>query len=235
MHSTRVQGMVDLYQDAMQCLKARPMVDPDKAAVFGASYGGSLAIAYAGQTHGLSAILLAYPAPVAPFEYLGLLTGTGAPREWRAGPSRTSLPRGARQGRAKIPDQRGALLPSLRSSRLPRPGQVDLRPHSRRNGLGEDGRVSEGSALSAAPKASESPRAAVAAPSPGPSAKSSWRRTPGSPQRPHVRREDPQTSEGIPEAVSMSSFAARVNRIAFARFPFNWNVPSTIAFNGSTS
>ncbi len=42
-------------------------------------------------------------------------------------------------------------------------------------------------------------------------------------------------SEGTRAAVSTSSFAARVNRIAFARFPLMRNVPSRIAFTGSTS
>jgi len=40
---------------------------------------------------------------------------------------------------------------------------------------------------------------------------------------------------GIRVAVSTSSFAARVNRIALARFPLMRNVPSRIAFTGSTS
>ena len=38
---------------------------------------------------------------------------------------------------------------------------------------------------------------------------------------------------GIRVAVSTSSFAARVNLMAFARFPLIRNVPSRIAFTGS--
>ena len=74
MENPRTRKLVSLYEDAMAFLAARPMVDASKAAVYGASFGGSLAIAYAGQRHGLSAVVLAYPAPVKPFEYLGLLT-----------------------------------------------------------------------------------------------------------------------------------------------------------------
>ena len=74
MQHPRTRKLVTLYEDAMSYLKQRAMVDPAKAAIYGASFGGSLAVAYAGQHHGLSAVVLAYPAPVKPFEYLGLLT-----------------------------------------------------------------------------------------------------------------------------------------------------------------
>ncbi|MCI4367984.1 MAG: dienelactone hydrolase family protein [Thermoplasmata archaeon] len=70
----RVRRLVNLYADALKYLRGREMVDPEKSALFGLSYGGSLAVALAGKDLRLSAVALAYPLPVQPAEYVGLLT-----------------------------------------------------------------------------------------------------------------------------------------------------------------
>lgn len=101
--SPRVHKLVALYLDALAFLRARPMVDPQKVAVFGASYGGSLAVGVAGEDRGLSALVLAFPMPVVPTEYTRLinapvllLAGEKDPRAARAriqldgGPAPTS-------------------------------------------------------------------------------------------------------------------------------------------------
>jgi dienelactone hydrolase len=74
LETARVSRFVALFEDAMRFLRNRPMVDADKMAVFGADFGGSLAIAYSAHAQKLSAIALAYPMPVHPPEYLRLLT-----------------------------------------------------------------------------------------------------------------------------------------------------------------
>ena len=74
--SKRVEGLVHLYADALDYLRQREMVDPAKAAVFGASYGASLALALAAQETRLAAVVLAYPKPVRPAEHPRLLTAT---------------------------------------------------------------------------------------------------------------------------------------------------------------
>lgn len=58
--------LVDLYADALAYLRGREMVDPARSAVFGASYGASLALALAARETRLSAVALAYPMPVRP-------------------------------------------------------------------------------------------------------------------------------------------------------------------------
>ncbi len=70
----RLARLVELYRDALSYLRAREMVDPDKAALVGLSYGGSLAVALAARTQKLSAVVLAYPVRVAPSDRAGLLT-----------------------------------------------------------------------------------------------------------------------------------------------------------------
>ncbi len=52
------------------------MVDPTKQALFGASYGGAYALAYAAETEGLRAVALAYPYCVSP---IGRLASIKAP------------------------------------------------------------------------------------------------------------------------------------------------------------
>ncbi|MCI4331418.1 MAG: dienelactone hydrolase family protein [Thermoplasmata archaeon] len=71
--SPRIARMVHLYSDALAYLRGQEMVDVDKTALFGASYGGSLAIALATKDPRLSALLLAYPMPVRPPEELKLI------------------------------------------------------------------------------------------------------------------------------------------------------------------
>ncbi len=66
--SPKVKDLVRLYGDALAYLLTREMVDPAKAAVFGASYGGSLALAVAADSTKLAAVVLAYPEPVRPPE-----------------------------------------------------------------------------------------------------------------------------------------------------------------------
>ncbi|HXW66698.1 MAG TPA: dienelactone hydrolase family protein [Thermoplasmata archaeon] len=64
--SKRVLTLVNLYADALSALRAREMVDATKSAVFGVSYGGSLALAVAAEDTRLAAVVLAYPQPVSP-------------------------------------------------------------------------------------------------------------------------------------------------------------------------
>jgi len=64
--SKQVGDFVRFYTDAFEYLRARELVDPGKSAVFGASYGGSLALALAARENRLGAVVLAYPMPVRP-------------------------------------------------------------------------------------------------------------------------------------------------------------------------
>ena len=72
--SRRVSDLVQLYSDALEYLRGRDMVDPGKSAVFGASYGASLALALAARDIRLSAVALAYPMPVRPADLAKLVT-----------------------------------------------------------------------------------------------------------------------------------------------------------------
>jgi dienelactone hydrolase len=72
--SPRVSKLTEYYADALTYLRGREMVDPDRSAVFGLSYGGSLALALAGLDQKLTAVAVAYPAPLAPAEALNLVT-----------------------------------------------------------------------------------------------------------------------------------------------------------------
>ncbi len=69
-----VARLVRLYQDALDYLRAREMVDPAKSAVFGTSYGASVALGLAAQDLRLGAAVLAYPAPTRPAGLAGLVT-----------------------------------------------------------------------------------------------------------------------------------------------------------------
>jgi carboxymethylenebutenolidase len=74
MSSPRVAALVRLYADALDYLRSRDMVDPAKAAVFGTSYGASLALALAAEETRLAAVALAYPMPVRPPDLANLVT-----------------------------------------------------------------------------------------------------------------------------------------------------------------
>ncbi|MGD0588428.1 MAG: dienelactone hydrolase family protein [Thermoplasmata archaeon] len=70
----KVAMLLQLYGDALDYVRGREMVDPAKAAVFGTSYGGSLALALAAQDTRLAAVALAYPMPVRPPDLAKLVT-----------------------------------------------------------------------------------------------------------------------------------------------------------------
>jgi dienelactone hydrolase len=72
--SAKVGRIVELYRDAFRHLLGREMVDAGRSAVFGAGHGGTLALAVAAETTGLTAVALAYPAPVTPASLAGLVT-----------------------------------------------------------------------------------------------------------------------------------------------------------------
>ncbi len=74
--SKPVARLIRLHQNALDYLRAREMVDAAKSAVFGTSYGASLALAVAAQDVQLGAAVLAYPAPTRP---AGLATLVTAP------------------------------------------------------------------------------------------------------------------------------------------------------------
>ena len=64
--SPKVVQLLRLYSDALAALREREMVDPEKVALFGASYGGALAVALAGREAKVRLVALAYPMPVDP-------------------------------------------------------------------------------------------------------------------------------------------------------------------------
>jgi len=70
----RIVHLRQLYSDALRHLRGRDMVDPLKTAVVGLSYGASLATALATQDRSVGALVLVYPVPVRPPEYLRLVT-----------------------------------------------------------------------------------------------------------------------------------------------------------------
>lgn len=72
--SRKVAELLQLYGDALDHLRGREMVDPSKAAVFGTSYGASLALALAARDTRLAAVALAYPMPVQPPDLAKLVT-----------------------------------------------------------------------------------------------------------------------------------------------------------------
>lgn len=74
LRSRKVVGLLNLYTDAFEYLRGREMVDAGKSAVFGASYGASLALELAAQETGLAAVVLAYPQPVSPPDLGKLVT-----------------------------------------------------------------------------------------------------------------------------------------------------------------
>jgi len=72
--SAPVARLLALYRDALRALLAREMVDTGRSALFGASYGGSLAMALAAESTELTAVALAYPMPVRPAQLPSLIT-----------------------------------------------------------------------------------------------------------------------------------------------------------------
>jgi dienelactone hydrolase len=72
--SPRIGKLARYYADALEYLRTRDMVDPERSAVFGLSVGASIAIGVAGLDQKLTALALAYPAPVTPVESLDLVT-----------------------------------------------------------------------------------------------------------------------------------------------------------------
>ncbi len=74
LRSKRVVDLLRLYADALGVLRDRDMADPAKTAVFGASYGASLALGLAAQDTQLTAVALAYPQPVSPPDVGTLVT-----------------------------------------------------------------------------------------------------------------------------------------------------------------
>lgn len=70
----RVATLLEYYRDALAALRAREMADPEKSAVFGVSFGASLAALLAAQEPKLGATVLAYPVPLRPADTLRLVT-----------------------------------------------------------------------------------------------------------------------------------------------------------------
>jgi dienelactone hydrolase len=74
LRSPAVAKLTDLYSDALAFVRTRPMVDPERSAVLGLSYGGALAVGVAARDPKLGAVVLGYPVPVSPPESLKLVT-----------------------------------------------------------------------------------------------------------------------------------------------------------------
>ncbi len=110
--SKRVVELLHLYTDALAYLRARDMVDPAKTAVFGASYGASLALVLSSQETKLTAVVLAYPQPVTPSDLGKLVT---APLLFLAGAADSA----ARKARGQLEPSLGAAGPSAEFVELP--------------------------------------------------------------------------------------------------------------------
>ncbi len=121
--SPRIRKVVELYDDALEYLRTRPMVDPGRTAVFGASYGGSLALAVAGEDRNLAGVALAFPQPIAPGDYARLLN---APVLVVAGDRDAS----AQRCRDQLEAARANGL-DLRVEMIPGPGHLFLARESR--------------------------------------------------------------------------------------------------------
>jgi dienelactone hydrolase len=93
--SPRVSKLTEYYADALTYLRGREMVDADRSAVFGLSFGGSIALAVAGLDQKLTAVAVAYPAPLAPPDALNLVTAkvffVAGPRDRVAAAARAQL------------------------------------------------------------------------------------------------------------------------------------------------
>ncbi|MGB6442146.1 MAG: dienelactone hydrolase family protein, partial [Thermoplasmata archaeon] len=106
LRSKKVVDLLHLYTDALAFLRSREMVDPTKAAVFGASYGGSLALVLASQDTKLSAVVLAYPLPVSPADLAKLVTApvlfVGGSADRAAQVAKEQLAAVAREGKSSF-------------------------------------------------------------------------------------------------------------------------------------
>ena len=111
--SPGIAHLVGLYRDALAFLRDGEMVDPTKSAVFGTSYGASLALALAAQDTRIGAVALAYPMPVLPADLPALVT---APVLWIAGAS----DRAAAKARQQLVASRSARSLPLEVAEIPR-------------------------------------------------------------------------------------------------------------------
>jgi len=103
--SKKVAEILQLHSDALAYLRERELVDPAKTAVFGTSYGATLALVLAAQDNRLSAVVLAYPMPVRPRDLAKLVT---APLLFIGG----SLDRSAARARLEFEESRvGSAVP----------------------------------------------------------------------------------------------------------------------------
>lgn len=72
--SDRLRRWTGLYVDALQFLRSRPLVDPDRCGAFGVSNGSALAIGLAAQDRKLAALAVVSPVPIRPPEFVRALT-----------------------------------------------------------------------------------------------------------------------------------------------------------------
>ncbi len=72
--SKRVETLLRLYRDALAFLRSGEMVDANRSAVLGTSYGASLALGVAAQDAKVAAVALAYPMPLRPADLARLVT-----------------------------------------------------------------------------------------------------------------------------------------------------------------
>ncbi|HTT73552.1 MAG TPA: dienelactone hydrolase family protein [Thermoplasmata archaeon] len=121
----RVTELVGLYTDALEFLRHREMVDPTKSALFGASYGGSLATLLAARETRLGALVVAYPMPIKPD---GIPSLVSAPVLFLAGDADRAAAKARRQFEAaRGPNVAYVTLPGARHHFLSRDlGAYDL-------------------------------------------------------------------------------------------------------------
>jgi carboxymethylenebutenolidase len=100
------ETLIDLYSDALAFLRGREMVDPNRMALLGVSYGGGLALALAARETKLSAVALAYPMPVHPEGLAALVT---APLLYVGGDRDRAAERARRQIEAARPTAKGTV------------------------------------------------------------------------------------------------------------------------------
>lgn len=125
----RVSELLALYADALSFLRSREMVDAARTALFGVSYGGSLALALASRDTRVAALALAYPMPLHP---AGLATLVSAPVFYVGGDHDRVAEKARRQIEEARPASRGptafSVLPGVGHNFLSR----DLRAYDLR-------------------------------------------------------------------------------------------------------